>query len=74
MASWRLNSLAGNLLNVLNKYMYCKYVHYLGVEDGYSRKEFWESNLPDKYWLNIGPMFKNKTTNDDNGWASSKKV
>ena len=52
-------------MNAIDKYNYCKYVHYLGTEDGYSRKEFWESDLPDKYWLNIGPVFKDKTIDED---------
>ena len=52
-------------MNALNPYRYCKYVHYLGIKEGYSRKEFWERNLPDKYWLNIGPVYKDKTINDD---------
>ena len=52
-------------MNVLKPHRYCKYVHYLGIEEGYSRKEFWESKLPDKYWLNIGPVFKDKTIDDN---------
>ena len=40
-------------------------MHDLGTEDGYSCKEFWESDLPNRYWLNIGPVFKDKTINDD---------
>ena len=65
MVGGKKNSLANSLLNALNQHNYCKYVHYLGLEEGYSRKEFWESKLPDKYWLNIGPVFKNKTINDN---------
>ena len=53
------------LMNAINHHRYCKYVHYLDLEEDYSCKEFWESKLPDKYWLNIGPMFKDKTINND---------
>ena len=59
------NSIARSLMNTINKHNYCKYVHYLGTEEGYSRKEFWESDLPNRYWLNIGPVFKDKTIDDD---------
>ena len=65
MATNVASSLAKSLYNALNKFQYCKYVHYLGLADGYSRQEFWNSDLLAKYWLNIGPVFKNNTIDND---------
>ena len=59
------NSLVKSLYNALNKHQYCKYVHYLRLAEGYSRQEFWDSKLPEKYWLNIGPVFKNHAIDND---------
>ena len=61
MAESSENLIAESMMNSINKHNYCKYVHYLGIEEGYSRKEFWKSDLPNKYWLN----FKDKTIDND---------
>ena len=64
MADFIPGSIAGVLLNAMNPYPFGKYVNYLGLEDGMTRREFENSNLSDYYNLDLSHSHHRKRINN----------